>query len=181
MNSYIPLLAVQQRNHPIGYEMPVREYRSGAEATAASQAARNRLRGHPLLSAPKPISRALLVAAKAKAKVRMPHDTLDVSLPPVETAPSTAYEIIREVCIKYGLTKPELFSARRRNPLPEARHEAMYRMSKETQLSLPAIGRKLGGRDHTTVIHGIRKHTAQLRGEVYVKPTYGKARQAEHG
>lgn len=87
-------------------------------------------------------------------------------------------DIVREVCAKHCLTKSELMSDRRARNLVAARHEAMYRMSKETTMSLPAIGRRMGHKDHTTVLHGIRRHEAKLRGEVYLMPRYGKAAEA---
>jgi hypothetical protein len=85
------------------------------------------------------------------------------------------HDIVREVCVKHEITKSELMSVRRARNIVAARHEAMWRMSKETSMSLPAIGRRMGGKDHTTVLHGIRRHEAKVRGEVYVMPRYGKA------
>ena len=38
----------------------------------------------------------------------------------------------------------------------------MYRMKTETTMSLPKIGDRLGGKDHTTVLYGIRKHKAKM-------------------
>ena len=38
----------------------------------------------------------------------------------------------------------------------------MYLMREDTKHSLPAIGAELGGRDHTTVLHGVRKITREL-------------------
>lgn len=75
-------------------------------------------------------------------------------------------EIIDQTCAKHRLTRAELLSARRSTPLVLARQEAMYRMSKETTMSLPAIGRRMGGRDHTTVLYGIRKHAERKAGMV---------------
>jgi chromosomal replication initiator protein len=43
------------------------------------------------------------------------------------------------------------------------RQIAMYLMREETGASLAEIGRALGGRDHTTVIHGIEKIEARLQ------------------
>ena len=70
--------------------------------------------------------------------------------------------ILFEVCNKHGLTVHELVGPQRSYPIVAARHEAMWRMTKETQMSLPQIGRRLGGRDHTTVIHGVRKHVERM-------------------
>lgn len=71
-------------------------------------------------------------------------------------------EIVEEVATKHQLRVVDLCSARRGRELVWARHEAMWRLRNETNMSLPAIGRKLGGRDHTTVLHGIQKHEARI-------------------
>ncbi|UJW87909.1 helix-turn-helix domain-containing protein [Devosia sp. SL43] len=71
-------------------------------------------------------------------------------------------EIIDQVCVKHDITRGELLSSRRARPIVAARHEAMYRMSKETSMSLPAIGRRLGDKDHTTVLSGIRRHEERM-------------------
>lgn len=103
--------------------------------------------------APKPVQK----------RGRLPRDVIIVWPTKLADAPvSDSQKIINEICRKHGFTKSELLSARRAVPLVAARHEAMYRLSKETSLSLPMIGRRLGGRDHTTVLHGIRKYTAKL-------------------
>lgn len=70
--------------------------------------------------------------------------------------------IIAEVCEKHGIDWIEMASHRRSVPVVIARHEAMYRMRKETTMSLPAIGRKLGGKDHATVLFGIRRHEQRM-------------------
>lgn len=69
-------------------------------------------------------------------------------------------EIIRQVSDKHGITPKQLVSHARSRFLVKARNEAYYRMRRETILSLPQIGDKFGGRDHTTVLHGIRRHCA---------------------
>lgn len=76
-------------------------------------------------------------------------------------------QIIREVCIKYNTSIEDLISERRTQKLVMPRQEAMYRLCTETDWSLPRIGRALGNRDHTTVLHGRRKFEARLKaGEV---------------
>jgi hypothetical protein len=56
-----------------------------------------------------------------------------------------------------GYTRDELVGKDRATRLVAARHAVMWRMRRELGLSLPAIGR-LFGRDHTTVLNGIRRH-----------------------
>lgn len=66
--------------------------------------------------------------------------------------------IIDEVCEKYQLRHEWVMSPRRARSIAWPRQEIMWRASQETAASLPLIGQMLGGRDHTTVIHGIRRH-----------------------
>ncbi len=71
-------------------------------------------------------------------------------------------EILMEVCAKHGFTTLEIRSKRRERPLVFARHEAMWRLRNETSMSLPEIGRRMGGRDHTTAINGVKKHQQRI-------------------
>lgn len=73
--------------------------------------------------------------------------------------------IIRDICKKYEIHLADLMSIRRDRATVRARHEAMYRMRVETTMSMPEIGRRLGGRDHTTVLHGIKQHTKRMEAE----------------
>lgn len=62
-----------------------------------------------------------------------------------------------EVAEAFGLKMTDMVSSRRDKVSSLARHVAMWRMRRETPLSLPQIGVVLGGKDHTTVLHGIRR------------------------
>ncbi len=73
---------------------------------------------------------------------------------PVDPAPEEA--IIAEVCAQYSVCREELVGHCRCRPLVVARHEAMRRCYEETDLTLVDVGR-LFHRDHTTVMHAIRK------------------------
>lgn len=81
--------------------------------------------------------------------------------------------IIEEVAAKHGL-KPNLLKSHRRwKEIVEARQEVFWRLSNETTMSLPMMGRKMGGFDHTTVMHSIRKHQQRVDAaarEPWVKP-----------
>ncbi|WIY54132.1 helix-turn-helix domain-containing protein [Devosia sp. YIM 151766] len=70
--------------------------------------------------------------------------------------------ILREVSEKHKVAMVDLLSTRRARAYVLARHEAMYRMRHETSMSYPQIGRRMGGRDHSTVMHGIRKHAERM-------------------
>ncbi|HVE76950.1 MAG TPA: chromosomal replication initiator protein DnaA [Actinomycetota bacterium] len=69
----------------------------------------------------------------------------------------TAEVIISEVARYFELSVDELNSMKRDRNLVHARHIAMYLCRELTQLSLPQIGLGFGGRDHTTVMHAVRK------------------------
>ena len=63
---------------------------------------------------------------------------------------------------RYKFSPIEFRSKRRFRDLTLARQEFMWRAAKQTSHSLPDIGRYLGGLDHTTVLHGIKKHEQRL-------------------
>lgn len=76
----------------------------------------------------------------------------------------TSAEIIKQVCLKHHIKVSEIVSDMRSEWIVSARHEAMYRIREERHLSWMQIA-KLFNRDHTSVIHGCRKHKASLEAE----------------
>jgi chromosomal replication initiator protein len=74
----------------------------------------------------------------------------------------TIDEIKRKVADHYNLRLSDLISARRARVVARPRQVAMFLAKTLTSKSLPEIGRGFGGRDHTTVIHAVRK-VEQLR------------------
>ena len=75
----------------------------------------------------------------------------------------TIDEIQRAVSVYFDLKPIELVSARRARVVARPRQIAMYLAKRLTTRSLPEIGRKFGGRDHSTVIHAV-KRIEELRG-----------------
>jgi chromosomal replication initiator protein len=69
----------------------------------------------------------------------------------------TIDEIQRRVCDHYRIRHAEMSSARRAREVARPRQIAMYLAKQLTPRSLPEIGRRFGGRDHTTVIHAVRQ------------------------
>ncbi len=82
----------------------------------------------------------------------------DVAPTQVSVYRPSMYQILVEVAGKHGLTLAEIKSNRRERRISWPRHEAMWRASKETTLSLKQMARELNGCDHTSVIYGIRAH-----------------------
>ncbi|TWH27266.1 chromosomal replication initiator protein [Aminobacter sp. J15] len=66
-------------------------------------------------------------------------------------------DIQRIVARHYNVSKVELLSNRRTRTIVKPRQVAMYLAKVMTPRSLPEIGRRFGGRDHTTVLHAVRK------------------------
>ncbi len=69
----------------------------------------------------------------------------------------TIEEIQRKVAEYYNIKMSDMVSNRRMQSIARPRQVAMYMSKHFTSKSLPEIGRKFGGRDHTTVLHAVRK------------------------
>jgi chromosomal replication initiator protein len=71
-------------------------------------------------------------------------------------------DILRIVAKHYSVTRSDLLSSRRTANVVRPRQIAMYLAKTLTLRSLPEIGRRFGGRDHTTVLHAVRKIDANV-------------------
>ncbi|MFT5539413.1 MAG: chromosomal replication initiator protein [Alphaproteobacteria bacterium] len=69
----------------------------------------------------------------------------------------TIEEIQKRVAEHFNVRIADMHSARRARAVARPRQVAMYLAKQLTSRSLPEIGRKFGGRDHTTVMHAVRK------------------------
>ncbi|MSU90478.1 chromosomal replication initiator protein DnaA [Rhodobacteraceae bacterium 2CG4] len=69
----------------------------------------------------------------------------------------TVEEIIRRVADHYNVRMADLLGPRRARAVSRPRQVAMFLSKQLTTKSLPEIGRRFGGRDHTTVIHAVKK------------------------
>ncbi len=69
----------------------------------------------------------------------------------------TVEEIMRQVADHYNLRMSDLLSPRRARSVARPRQVAMFLSKMLTSKSLPDIGRRFGGRDHTTVIHAVKR------------------------
>jgi hypothetical protein len=79
----------------------------------------------------------------------------------------TVANILREVAQEHGLTVAALTGQGRSRHIAWPRQEAYYRAFTECpHLSYPEIARRIGGRDHTTVLHGVRAH-CERNGQTY--------------
>lgn len=84
------------------------------------------------------------------------HDTLADILRSSERK-LTVEEIQRKVAEHYNIRLSDLIGPTRRRTVARPRQIAMYLAKNLTTRSLPEIGRRFGGRDHTTIMHGVRR------------------------
>lgn len=87
--------------------------------------------------------------------------------------PVTAARIIELTGEAFGFETEQITGGSRRRPLVDARQVAMYVTRNMTDLSFPDIGRAFGDRDHTTVMHAVRKIEARMgeRQQIFDKVT----------
>ena len=72
-------------------------------------------------------------------------------------------DIIRTIADFYGVEEGSIYEKTRRKEVVKPRQVIMYILREDFRISFPAIGEKLGGRDHTTVIHSCEKIREDLR------------------
>ena len=101
----------------------------------------------------------------------MAHSSLTQSALTVETAENAIRDLVRTrepkrvkiediqklVATHYNVSRADILSSRRTANVVRPRQIAMYLSKVLTLRSLPEIGRRFGGRDHTTVLHAVRK------------------------
>jgi chromosomal replication initiator protein len=72
-------------------------------------------------------------------------------------------EILDAAALEFGIERAALLARDRRPAVAAARQVAMYLARELTEHSLPEIGRGIGGRNHTTVLHAVNRVSAAIR------------------
>lgn len=112
-----------------------------------------------------------LIRASAAASMKKPPEP--ITLAEAETylkdllsdtggAEITSALVLATVAKYFDVSIEDMQSKSRTRTLTNARQVAMYLLRELTEMSLPRIGNDLGGRDHTTVMHAVRKVSAQM-------------------
>ena len=112
-----------------------------------------------------------LIRASAAASMKKP--PAPITLAEAETylkdllsdtggAEITSALVLATVAKYFDVSIEDMQSKSRTRTLTNARQVAMYLLRELTEMSLPRIGNDLGGRDHTTVMHAVRKVSAQM-------------------
>ena len=140
-------VAVAQVHHP-GFEVPPAVLafiaktitHSGRDLDGALNRllAQNKLNGHAI---------TMEMAERAIRDLIRPHEPRRVKIEDIQ----------RVVARQYNVSRQDLLSSRRTANVVRPRQIAMYLAKALTLRSLPEIGRRFGGRDHTTVLHAVRK------------------------
>ena len=107
------------------------------------------------------VERAMLAAAGAFGIMFGPNGNAQRGGTVVDSVVEAAIDAASTV---YGVPADKITSDSRSRPLVDARQAAMYVTRQASALSYPEIARAFGGRDHTTVIHAVRK-IERLMGE----------------
>ena len=74
----------------------------------------------------------------------------------------TMENVLQTITEQFGATQKELFSKSRKQSLVRCRQLAMYLTHKYTNMAYAEIGRRFGGRDHTTVIHACTQISTRI-------------------
>lgn len=106
---------------------------------------------------------ALIEAAEEEMEKRNRLAEIGKKLKREEGAELALRTIRNAVCTAYGVSPRDFSSQRRTANLVRPRQVACYLAKEFSHFSFPVIGRHLGNRDHTTVMHGVRKITEKLK------------------
>jgi hypothetical protein len=114
----------------------------------------------PLTVTPQPL---LMQAGAELPTPSSPNWFVILASDPIKRDHPSIREIQTAVCKHYGVKLADMLSARRTAIVVRPRQVAMYLCKELTPHSLPQLGRRFGGRDHTTVLHAVRKVPAVSR------------------
>ncbi len=94
-----------------------------------------------------------------------------------EEIDSNGYNWIAKRTSLSDLTEEELMGRSRRRAVSVPRQLTMFLIREETDASLPRIGQLLGGRDHTTILHGCDKIGAQIETDEQLRRDWLRIKQ----
>jgi len=99
---------------------------------------------------------------KKAAEIEQSEDNAVIEMEPPKHLNDTQ-RIMYEIALKHGILVSDMRGPVRQRHFVLARQEAMWEIKRQRpDLSLPQLGRMFGGRDHSTIFHGIRAHQQRL-------------------
>lgn len=136
------------------------DYSNASDPLAAMKAAASARRARLYAPRPEPVAPVEIVPPPAKRPAKPKRDYIRDWLAlasPESIKPAGYAQIINLVCKRFGVTRLDIISERRTARVVVPRQICCYLMRHCTTLSLPEVGRRLGGRDHTTALSSVRK------------------------
>ncbi len=100
---------------------------------------------------------------RSDLSLELAQQVLRTLLPEAREARVTSDLVVSVAADYYDVTPEEICSSSRSRPLVNARQMAMYLCRELTDLSLPKIGERFGGRDHSTVLYAMHKVRQQMK------------------
>ncbi|MFA7252389.1 MAG: chromosomal replication initiator protein DnaA [Candidatus Paceibacterota bacterium] len=88
-------------------------------------------------------------------------DLIKNNLKPKKT--SSIKDVVKTIAEFYGITEAEVYEKTRKKSVVKPRQVIMYLLREDFDVSYPTIGEKLGGKDHTTVMHSYEKVKEDLK------------------
>ncbi|HEX7724293.1 MAG TPA: chromosomal replication initiator protein DnaA [Candidatus Paceibacterota bacterium] len=85
-------------------------------------------------------------------------------------------EVVKVVSEFYNLSEESIYNKTRRKEVVKPRQVVMYLLREDFNVSFPSIGDKLGGRDHTTVIHSYNKMKEELKNDAVLSQEISQLR-----
>jgi chromosomal replication initiator protein len=98
-----------------------------------------------------PITLELARSVLSNVMSQMPRQTVDLE------------QIIQLVCERFEIKREDLLGKSRQKQFATPRHIAQYLARKFTKLSYPEIGKRFGGRDHTSVLHAYQRISEEIQ------------------
>jgi len=98
-----------------------------------------------------------------------------------DTISSSPDTIIQATARIYGINSADILGSKRSKDIAEARQLVMWMIKHNLDFSYPSIGKILGGRDHSTVMHGVQKITKKLESDTKLQEKVKLVKQAIQG
>ena len=90
--------------------------------------------------------------------------------------PAKPKEVVKATAAYYDIDEGSIFEKTRRKEVVRPRQVAMYILREDCAISFPLIGEKMGGRDHTTVLHSYEKIKNELKTDVVLEQDINQIR-----
>lgn len=142
-----------------GGPLPVREYANGNEMLTRYAEIRRRTFDCKPVSAEPPafVPQVRKVSEIPAPNIKLTRAAFEAGRAVALAGKKPLIDMLRITCAATGVTAHEIKSESRSAPRVKARQIAMYLMHRMGRRSLTEVGMHLGGKDHSTVLHGCRK------------------------